>query len=363
MSTLAAIERTPPRPEPATGRTATAIVAVEASSHEWSEYVLRCPEATGYHDWAWRDVFERALDCRPMYFVAHRDGRIVGVLPTVLLDSWLFGRALVSLPFLNYGGVVADDEGAARALLDVALDAARAHRCRHVELRHFQQQFADLPCKRHKVTMTLPLRAASALWDGLDRKARNQVRKAQKSGLTYREGGAELLDAFYGVFARNMRDLGTPVHGARFFGEVLRTFPSRARIHVVSHGTISVATGLTFETRGTVEIPWASSVRDFNSLCPNHLLYWSMLEGAADRGCSTFDFGRSTPHEGTYKFKEQWGAQPVPLCWEYGLLPPGADVPNASPSNPKFRLAIALWKKLPVGVANRIGPMIVRAIP
>jgi FemAB-related protein (PEP-CTERM system-associated) len=211
--------------------------------------------------------------------------------------------------------------------------------------------------------MTLPLCAAPALWDGLDRKARNQVRKAQKSGLTYREGGSELLDAFYAVFARNMRDLGTPVHAARFFGKVLGAFPGRARIHVVSRGTTTpIAAGLTFETRGTMEVPWASSIRDFNSLCPNHLLYWSMLEGASARGCSTFDFGRSTPNEGTYKFKKQWGAQPVPLCWEYGILA-GSDVPNPSPTNPRFRLAIAVWKKLPMGVANRIGPMIVRAIP
>jgi len=143
---------------------------------------------------------------------------------------------------------------------------------------------------------------------------------------------------------------------------VLDAFPGRARIHVVSSGSAPVAAGLTFETRGTVEIPWASSVRDFNALCPNHLLYWSVLEAAAARGCSTFDFGRSTPHEGTYKFKEQWGAQPVPLCWEYGLLS-GRDLPDSSPTNPKFRLAIAIWKKLPLSVANRIGPKIVRAIP
>jgi FemAB-related protein (PEP-CTERM system-associated) len=362
MTTFAAVDREPERRENATRQAAAATVSVEREPRSWSEYVLGHANATGYHEWAWRVVFERAFGCRPTYFAARRDGQIVGVLPTVLLDSWLFGRALVSLPFLNYGGVLADDDGAARALLDAAVARAREHRCRYVELRHFRQQFADLPCKRHKVTMLLPLRAAPALWDGLDRKARNQVRKAQKSGLTYREGGPELLEAFYAVFARNMRDLGTPVYSSRCFAEVLAAFPERARIHVVSNEITPVAAGLTFETRGTVEIPWASSVRDFNALCPNHLLYWSMLEGASARGCSTFDFGRSTPHEGTYKFKEQWGAEPVPLCWEYGLLV-GSDLPNSSPTNPKYRLAIAMWKKLPLGVANRIGPMIVRAIP
>jgi FemAB-related protein (PEP-CTERM system-associated) len=362
MATLAVIDRAPDLPERASRPPVDATVSVESAAHEWNEYVSRKADATGYHEWAWSEVLDRAFGCPPIYFAARREGQVVGVLPTVLLKSWLFGRALISLPFLNYGGILADDDGVARALLDAAIVAARDHRCRHVELRHFRQHFDDLPCKRHKVTMRLPLRAGAALWDGLDRKARNQVRKAQKSGLTYQEGGPELLSAFYDVFARNMRDLGTPVYSPRFFGEVLAAFGRRARIHVVSTAATPIAAGLTFETRGTVEIPWASSVRDFNALCPNHLLYWSILEGAAARGCSTFDFGRSTPHEGTYKFKEQWGAQPVPLCWEYALLSGGA-LPNSSPTNPKFRLAIAAWKQLPLSVANRIGPLIVRAIP
>jgi FemAB-related protein (PEP-CTERM system-associated) len=361
MATLGALDRAENLSHTAAEHAEVA-VSQEHAPTAWNEYVLRHPDATGYHEWAWRNVFQRAFGCQVLYFAARRGPEIVGVLPTVFLDSWLFGRALVSLPFLNYGGVLADDDHGARALLDAAIAAARERRCRHVELRHFHQQFADLPCKRHKVTMRLPLRQPSGLWENLDRKARNQVRKAQKSGLTYREGGAELLESFYAVFARNMRDLGTPVYSPRLFAEVLGTFPDRARIHVVTFGSTPVAAGLTFETRGTVEIPWASSVRDFNAMCPNHLLYWSMLDGASARGCFTFDFGRSTPQEGTYKFKERWGAQPVPLCWEYGLLI-GRELPNSSPTNPKYRLAIAIWKKLPLSVANRIGPSIVRAIP
>jgi FemAB-related protein (PEP-CTERM system-associated) len=200
------------------------------------------------------------------------------------------------------------------------------------------------------------------LWNVIDRKVRNQVRKAQKSDLTYVAGGAELLDQFYAVFSRNMRDLGTPVYARRFFAEILSAFPDRARLHVVSLNTTPVAAGFTFETRGTVEIPWASSVRDYNALCPNHLLYWSILADAGDRGCATFDFGRSTPNEGTYKFKEQWGAQPVPLHWEYGLLDRDT-LPDTGPTNPKFQLAVSVWKKLPLNIATRLGPFIVKAIP
>lgn len=340
-----------------------AVVAdVEQSEEAWTTYVTQHPRATGYHDWAWRAVIERAFGYEPIYISARRAGRVVGVLPTVLVDSWLFGRALISLPYLNYGGVVADDPAAEQVLFEYGVDIARRKRCQHLELRHLDQRFASAPCKRHKVTMLLPLRGSAAMWDALDRKVRNQVRKAQKSELTYASGGAELLDQFYAVFARNMRDLGTPVYDRKWFSEILAAFPERARVHVVSLKTTPVAAGFTFETRGTVEIPWASSIRDFNALCPNHLLYWSILADAGDRGCATFDFGRSTPNEGTFKFKEQWGAQPVPLHWEYGLLD-RQTLPDTGPTNPKFQLAVRAWKKLPLALATRLGPYIVRAIP
>jgi serine/alanine adding enzyme len=337
-------------------------VTVETSPQEWTAFVTRHHEASGYHDWKWREVFERAFGHESIYLAARTEGQITGILPLVLLDSWIFGRSLISLPFLNYGGVVANDPTISRALLDRAAQIAKERDCRHVELRHTAQHFEDLPCKRHKVCMLLDVRSAAGTWDGLDRKVRNQVRKAQKSGLTNHAGGLDLLDEFYSVFARNMRDLGTPVYARNFFEQVLTVFPSRARVHVVRLGTKPVAAAITYRTGDRTEVPWASSVRDFNSLCPNHLLYWDMIDEAAKAGCRVFDFGRSTPDEGTYRFKEQWGAKPLPLCWEYHLRP-GAALPNASPSNPKFSLAVSLWKKLPVAVATRLGPSIVRVIP
>ena len=209
--------------------------------------------------------------------------------------------------------------------------------------------------------MRLPLQYG--MWERIDRKVRNQIRKAEKSQLTLQRGGAELLSDFYTVFARNMRDLGTPVYSRRLFEEVLRAFPgSRAhsrraverraggRRPDVSHGC------------ATVEIPWASSIREYNSLCPNHLLYWHAIEAAVAEGCTTFDFGRSTPDEGTYKFKEQWGASPGPLHWEYRLLHDGG-LPDQSPKNPKFRMMIEAWKRCPLWLTNAVGPHIVRSIP
>jgi serine/alanine adding enzyme len=335
-------------------------IAAPADRDEWEGFVAAKGDAAGYHAWDWQRVFEQAFGHRSVYLIARRGDAVAGVLPLVEIRSRLFGNTLTSLPFLNYGGVIADAPDAADALAAVAKEEARTRRCDHVEMRHVEAQFPQLPSKHHKVSMRLAL--APNMWESLDRKVRNQIRKAEKSGLVVERGGEELIGDFYKVFARNMRDLGTPVYSRRLFDEVLRTFPDRSLLHVVRLKGEAVAAGFTYRTPEMLQLPWASSIREFNSLCPNVLLYWDAIQFAQSAGAATFDMGRSTPNEGTFKFKAQWGAQPVPLTWEYQLLAQ-REMPNVSPANPKFQLAIALWQKLPVSVTLRVGPMIVRAIP
>jgi serine/alanine adding enzyme len=329
---------------------------------EWDTHVASHRDATAYHRWAWRGVFREAFGHPAHYLVARRDGRVVGGLPIVTFRSRVFGAFAVSLPFVNYGGVVADDTETAAALVHEAVRWARRERLSHVELRHLLPKAAPWPAKRHKVAMWLSVGSNEAVaWARLDRKVRNQVRKAQKAGLRTEVGGPELIDAFYQVFATNMRDLGTPVYGRGFFEAILRSFPDSARVFVVSLGQTPVAAAVTIRWRDTVEVPWASSLRAHNDKAPNMLLYWTMLKAAMAQGAARFDFGRSTPDEGTFHFKRQWGAEPHPLVWEYAGLE-GAP-PDQSPKNPKFRLAIAIWQRLPLAVANRLGPAIVRNIP
>jgi FemAB-related protein (PEP-CTERM system-associated) len=335
-------------------------LATPRDQDEWDAFVNARADAAGYHAWGWRRVFTNAFGHEPVYLIARHGQQVAGVLPLVQIKSLLFGNSLTSLPFLNYGGVIADTANAAETLIAAASEQAQARRCQHVELRHVARQFPDLPCKTHKVAMHLPLTAT--IWDDLDRKVRNQIRKAEKSGLVVERGGEELLLDFYTVFARNMRDLGTPVYSRRLFQEVLRTFPDRAQLHIVRLENQPIAAGLTYRTASMVQLPWASSIREFNSLCANVLLYWDAIQFAQSTGAGVFDMGRSTPNEGTFKFKAQWGAVPVPLHWEYQLSSAGS-LPNVNPANPKFQLAIALWQKLPLGVATRVGPLIVRAIP
>jgi len=338
-------------------------VTTDVTQSEWDRFVSRHPHATAYHAWKWREVFEQAFGHETAYFAVRDHESIVGVLPLVLFNSRLFGRFAVSLPFVNYGGALARDAGSAAALLDRAAALRLERKLAHVELRHTARQFPDLQVRAHKVGMVLTLERDSATaWTRLDRKVRNQVRKAEKNHLTSRVGGAELLDDFYDVFARNMRDLGTPVYSRTFFAAVLATFPDTARVFLVDSGSVTVAGAITLSFRDSVENPWASSLREYRSSSPNTLIYWRMIEYAIATGHKTFDFGRSTPNEGTYHFKAQWRAEPTPLHWEY-VLEPGRSLPNLSPSNPKYRAAIAVWTRLPLAVTNLLGPHIVRSIP
>lgn len=344
-------------------RSVSVQVAESTDPASWDAYVAAHPDATGYHRAAWRDVFERGLGHRTFQLEARDGGRIVGVLPVVEVKSWLFGRALSSLPYVNYGGILADSSAVAEALVGAASALAAERRLDHVVLRHRARVVPALPARTHKVTMILELQPdASRMWDALDRKVRNQIRKAEKSNLEGVAGGVELLDEFYAVFARNMRDLGTPVYGRALFAEILAAQPADARLHVVRLSGQPIACALTYGYGNTLEVPSASSLREHRALCPNHLMYWSMIQHAIASGRTRFDFGRSTPGDGTYAFKEQWGGKPEQLYWEYALLGK-AELPAEDRHNASYQKKIEAWKRLPLPVTTVLGPRIARCVP
>ncbi|CAI4032553.1 FemAB-related protein, PEP-CTERM system-associated [Nitrospira tepida] len=336
----------------------------QAAGGLWDRYVLDSPTATGYHLAAWRQVIEQTCGHRTVYLMA-RDGHgeIRGVLPLVLLSSRLFGRFLVSMPFLNYGGVDAADRAVREKLLEAAAQEAKALGASHVEIRQAQPLPIAWRCKDHKVSMRLSLPSDfQTLFKSFPSKLRSQIRRPQKEGMTVKVGGADLLEDFYRVFSRNMRDLGTPVYGKGFFRTILETFPKETAVCSVSWNGHPVAAGLVYSFREMMEIPWASSDRRYDRLAPNMLLYSSVLEYACQQGCKVFDFGRSTLDSGTYRFKEQWGAKPVPLYWYYWLKD-DRPLPELNPHNPRYRLAISLWRTLPLPIANLLGPRIVKYLP
>jgi serine/alanine adding enzyme len=277
-------------------------------------YALAGAPAPLSRDPAWLSVLKNAFG-HEIYALEAVDGKkTCGFLPLAYVRSLLFGRFLISLPYLNTNGVQADDDEARSRLIDGAVRLADELRVRYLELRHEQKVehaalTGTLASKCH-MRLALP-DFPGPLWEGLSAKVRNQVRKAEKSGLTAVRGGEELLPEFYSVFSRNMRDLGTPVYGAELFASALRQFPTDAELFVVRAGRTPVAAALLLHGRGVTEVPSASALRQYNSTCANMLLYWKLLERAVERGQAVFDFGRSTIDGNTYRFKKQWGATPA----------------------------------------------------
>lgn len=330
----------------------------------WAAYVAAHPRASLYHDFRWRFIVRETMGQRCMGLVARdRTGEVCGVLPLFRLSSRLFGDFAVSVPYLNYGGPLADDSSVESALVDAAAARASIEGLDHLELRELHPR-DGWPARTDKVAMVRRMPGTAAeLGEELGAKIRSQIRRGEREGLYFEIGtGTPLLDAFYEVFARNMRDLGTPVYARRFFSDILRAFPSEARL-VVGWRACRPVTGAFLLRHGhTMEIPWASTDRAVAALSVNMALYWRVLTHAIDEGCRWFDFGRSTVDSGTHRFKEQWGACQIPMRWHY-WLPSGKSLPALNPDNPKYHLMIAAWRKLPIVVTTWLGPPIVRSLP
>jgi serine/alanine adding enzyme len=315
-------------------------------------------------DPAWLEILEHAFGHKPYLLIARRDGLPVGTLNLALVESRLFGRFLISLPYVNSAGVVARDDAAANALIERAAELADELDVRYLELRHeAPREHARLgQSQSNKCLMRLKLPAdRESLWNGLRSKYRNKLRKAQSFGFEVRWGGMELSDDFYQVFAHTMRDLGTPVYGKRLFRSILTSFPDQAEICTVRDGGKVIAAALLLHWPGVTEIPSAASLHTYNPTNANMLMYLHALERAVERGQSVFDFGRCTIDGNTFTFKKGWGAEPEPTYWQYYLR--RGTVGDMRPENRKYRTLVRVWQRLPVCLTRAIGPMIIRGIP
>lgn len=376
----------------------------------WDAYVHAHPQATLYHLSGWKNIIEKTYGHKTYYLMAIKNihqppanqtnpsnssnpmnsnnsmnsnnptnpsNSIVGLLPLVHLKHFLFGNSLISIPFFDLGGTLADSKETEKALLSEAINLAQELKVNSIELRHTQPlsclnkinsknstnssnpiNSLTIVTKSQKVRMLLHLpQSSEILMKSFKSKLRSQIKKPMKEGLYSKVGGSELLEDYYHVFCINMRDLGSPVHSKKFIRHVLEEFPDKSRIVIVYKDNQPVACSFVVGFKETLENPWTSALRRYSDLSPNMLLYWTMLKYACENGLKYFDFGRSSPGEGTYKFKEQWGARPTPLYWHYISLdgqPLDADTSEKS----KFEKAIHYWQKLPVPVTKILGPMI-----
>jgi FemAB-related protein (PEP-CTERM system-associated) len=334
----------------------------EGSAEEWDRRVGDLGHGTFCHLSGWRAVLADTLGHETFWWSAiDESGTVVGILPLARVRSRLFGDYLVSMPFLNDGGPLG--EPAARLALGgrAAEEAARLG----VDLLELRARVAvpgDLAVLHRKLTVIKRLPAsAEELWDkGLRSKVRSQVRRPIKEGMTTRFG-AELVDDFYDVFSRKMRDLGTPVLTKRFFEAVARVFPAEVVFAVVDFDGRAVAAACGFHYGDEFEITWAGSLTEFNREAPNMLLYWSLMEESIRRGVKAFNFGRCSPDSPTYRFKRQWGGDDHPLPWAQWSPRGAAAMPN--PDSPKFRLATSVWSRLPLRITNVLGPWVSRSLP
>lgn len=306
----------------------------------------------------WFSVIKRAYRHRPLYLRGEDADARRAVLPAFSICHRLLGAVVTSMPFLDAGGPCGESQPLLRPLVDSLLIEADKLGAGRVELRCTSP--IDLPVQPHmeKVTLTLPLpQDPDRLWRGLSPKVRNQVRKAERSGLSVKFGGIEHLDEFYDVFAVNMRDLGSPVHAKGFFKAILESFDQAARVVLVRRGSSAVGGLIAIAFNYTVYVPWASSLREYAALCPNMLLYWETLRASCKDGMSCFDFGRSSRGSGTYRFKQQWGPDEVQLYW-YTIPLRARRAKRLSADDTGGVLMSRLWRKLPVRLTRVLGPMI-----
>lgn len=329
----------------------------------WDQYVATCPGTSLYHLSGWKRVIETTFRHNTLYLYALQDEKIVGILPLVFLKSLLFGKFFISVPFFNYGGIIADNNEVRQRLLAEAIVLARQKRAEHIELRHIEDYQLGLPAKTSKVLMILDLPLTSEeLWKSFKSKLRSQIRRPEKEGFTFKFGQLDEVESFYKVFTIKMHELGTPVYPKALFENILAEFPDQAHICTVYAEEQPIASGFVVGFKEMFQIPWAASLRAYDRFSANMMLYWNILKFACEQGYTQFDFGRSTPNQGTHKFKKQWGSRPVQCYWHYWLAS-GEKLPELNPHNPKYELAIRTWQRLPLPVTKFLGPKIVKYLP
>lgn len=337
---------------------AVRVRSVSDTTGAWARIVGESSQATLAHSPEWFTVIRRAYGHDPLYFSAEDGDGGRAVLPAFAVRRPFFGTVLASMPFLDTGGPCSSSAALRRALAEHLVGEARRIGARAVELRCTQRLGLACPPAENKVTLTLSLPAdADWLWRQLDRNVRNQIRKAERAGLSVESGGVEKLPAFYESFVVRMRDLGSPVHAAGFLRAVLESFGDRARVVLIRKDTTPVGGLITLAFKDSVVVPWATCLKEYFSLCPNMLLYWETLRSACALGFRRFDFGRSTRDSGTYRFKRQWGAREEPLFW-YTIPVNGRGRLPASTDGKGAALLTTMWRRLPVSVTRRLGPPI-----
>lgn len=337
----------------------------DASAPAWDHFVRASPEATFFHLSPWARVIREVFGHPTFHAYAEQDGAIVGVLPLARMKTRLFGDLLSSTPFCVYGGIAAATAEAAAALEAYAIDMQRRLRAPVLEFRRIA---AEDPGWVGRPPLYFTFRKAFTITGddekdmaaNIPRKQRAEVRKGLKRGLVAVTN--QDADVLHRVYAESVRNLGSPVFPRRYFRALLAAFPGEADVTTVLAEGRPVASVLSFHFRDEVLPYYGGGTWAARALSASEVMYWEVMRRAGrERGATRFDFGRSKIGTGAFDYKKNWGFIPEQLHYCYRLAP-GAAIPENNPNNPKYRLFIAAWKRLPVPIANLLGPPLVRGL-
>jgi FemAB-related protein (PEP-CTERM system-associated) len=335
----------------------------ESLSDAWDKYVLNHPAGTVFHLTTWKRVVERCFDFKSCYLYAEEDGAICGVLPLFVVSNFLQGRSLISTPFAVYGGPCADSESVEKALRQRAVEMAGQERVQYLELRE-RKPIADsgFLTKDLYVTFDLELpKTAAELQRIFPRDTRYMIRKAEKNGLQALVD-RQHLETFYDIYSRSFHNLGTPVFPKRLFKIVFEEFGDQCELLTVWHQEKALAAVLSFRYKDWILPYFGGALLEGRQFAANNFMYWEVMKRALEMGIRYFDFGRSKLGSGSYTFKTSWNMRERPLPYQFALAG-RKTVPNFSPANPKFKLAISVWRSMPFAVTKVLGPAVVHLFP
>jgi len=322
----------------------------------WDDFVFSQDEATFFHRIGWKGVIERSFGHRTYYLMAEEQGQLVGVLPLAHSKSLVFGNALVSLPFCVYGGVVATTSEAKAALEQRACELAETLKVDYLEIRNRQRQREDWPYKSASSTFRKEIDADDEVnLKAMKRKQRAVIRHSLKNGLEASEQGA--MDSFFDIYSTSVKNLGTPVFPKKFFYNLKATFGDDCEVLTISEGGKDVSALMSFYYKDEVLPYYGGGMPEARNLKSMDFMYWNLLCRSVKKQLRVFDFGRSKKDSGPYNYKRHWGFEPQDLFYEFYLVKADS-VPDLSPLNPKYRLFIQMWKKLPLKVSQLLGPFI-----
>lgn len=335
--------------------------AAEADARDWDDYALAHPEGTFFHRYGWKRLIESTYGYPGHYLIARRGAVVCGVFPLGEVRHLLFGHSLISVPFAVYGGVLADDEQVRGALEAHAIELAEQRQVDHLEVRN-QQPIRDDWLRKDGLYVTFRREISAdhdANMSAIPRKQRAMVRKGIKAGLVGETD--EGIDNLYQAYSESVRNLGTPVFPKAHFRAIRAEFGDDVEVLTVRHEGQVVASVMSYYFRDQVLPFYGGGISAARNLAANDFMYWEVMRRAAERDCRVFDFGRSKRDTGSYRFKHHWGFEPEPLSYEYHLVK-ASEMPDLNPNNPKYRLFINAWKRLPVGVSRAIGPWLARGL-